>query len=110
MWRVQAQVSCTTLDGWQSSRQVKTMDIAAHSSSDAVRAVSDVVWDARSPVMPDTRRTYATVVEIDHLGSPIGNPHWVRVAYRHGGIETVSGSTYASVKEEEEEETGHADR
>lgn len=102
MWRVQAQLACTTLDGWQSSRQVRTMDMACPSARDAATAVSHAAWDASGPVVQDTRRTYASVVEIDHYGHPIGDPVWISVAYVGSTITVTPAASYAALKRLEE--------
>lgn len=99
MFRVQAQLSCTTADGWSSSRQARTMDVVAKIGHDAVRAVSHLCWDMSGIRTVGDKHTFATVVEIDRRGTPIGEVRHVRVSYSPSkGIETVSGSKYSDVK------------
>lgn len=100
-YQVQAQVSGTTVDEWDSSRQVRTMIVGANDGGEAVREVSHVAWDMTTGRYL-IRHTYATVVEVINGDNgdrvPLGEVTWVRVTYRYGGIETVAGSTYGEVK------------
>lgn len=108
MWRVQAQLTCTTADGWESTRQCRTMDIASPGGHVAVRAVSDMAWDmSGTAARRDTRHTFATVVEIDSRGYAIGSPTWVRVSYLTSGIATVTGVAYHDVKLGEDQGKGN---
>lgn len=97
VFQVQAQVSCTTSDGWGSSRQVPTMWIGAEDGMKAARMVSDMAWimSGAEYGRANDRRTYALVCEVDT--DPM-NPFWVGVAYRYGGIETMDADTYAALK------------
>lgn len=95
IFQVQARLSGVTPEGWHSSRQAKTMYVAAIDEIDAVRMVSDLCWDMSGPMA--TRVTYATVAPMD--GDMVMTAKWMRVTlHRSGSTETVTGDTYASVK------------
>lgn len=100
-YQVQAQVSGVTRDGWDSSRQVRTMIVGAADETEAAREVSHMAWDCSADIYTE-RDTYATVVELINGDNgdrvPLGAGCWVRVRYRHGGIETITGDTYSEVK------------
>lgn len=106
MWQVQAQLTCVTGDGWQSSRQAPTMIVGATDEIDAVRAVSDLAWDMSPGVMfAGPRHTYATVARVNpRTGYVSAQVSWVRVTYRYGSIETLTANTYAEIKLNEEGE------
>lgn len=91
MWQVQAQLVCVTPDGWDSSRQCPTMVVGSWDAHSAVRTVSDAAWDmsGRSS-KANTRKTMASVVQVDRYGAPIGLPVLVKVEYINGGVSTVN--------------------
>lgn len=107
IYQVQAQVSGVTHDGWHSSRQVRTMTVAAPSESDAAQMVSDLAWDMTQTRYQGYRRTYAQVcpMQTNHDGALVPFPgKWVRVTYSRGWIETLLGDTYESVRHVPSEE------
>ena len=102
VYQVQAQLTGTR-DGWESSRQVDTMWVAAPDEGSAVRMVSNVAWNMSGGGYAD-RRTFATVVEVrsgdDGTWCQVSPVRWVRVDYLPGGyIATIVRSTYAEVRE-----------
>ena len=102
VWQVQAQLTAVR-DGWESSRQVDTMLVAAPDEVGAVRMVSDMAWSMSGDGYAD-RRTYATAALIvcwsDHTPFLIEEPvRWVRVDYTHGQITCTVGHSYTEVKE-----------
>lgn len=101
IYQVQAQVSGVTKDGWHSSRQVPTINVGARDAHEAAKAVSHLAWDMSQAGYREPRHTYAAVCPMmpNRDGDMVPFPGiWVRVTYRHGGIETVTGDTYGSVK------------
>ena len=102
-YRVQAQLIATTLDGWESSRQVRTMIVGAEGPVDAGQEVSHLAWDSSHGGYV-ARRTIATVGEVINGDNgdivPTGPASWVRVDYLPSGvIATSRADTYQQLTE-----------
>lgn len=105
-FRVQAQVSSTTVDGWDSSRQVRTMIVGAADALGAARDVSHLAWDMSSGVYL-RRRTVATVIEVipgdDGGFIPTGPFSFVLVRYLGtDGVVAQRFDTYAELAASED--------
>lgn len=84
-----------TLDGWESSRQVRGMTVVAPDALQAVQAVSHLYWDAVGGRWAG-RYTIGTATTV--YGAALGEVRWVRVDYRPGGISAVAGGLCADVR------------
>lgn len=85
-----------TLDGWESSREVRGVTVGAENALEAVRTVSHLFWDAVGGRWAG-RYTIGTATEMLAPRVP-GEVTWVRVDYRGGCISTVAGGLHADVK------------
>lgn len=106
MWQIQAQLTGTTRDGWESSRQAPTMIVGAKDEWAAVRAVSDLAWDmSAGDTFTKPRHTFATVARVNpRTGYVSAKVRWARVTYGYGVIWGVAADTYAEVKLNQEGE------
>lgn len=100
-YQVQAQLTATR-DGWNSSRQARTMIVGASEPSGAAQAVSHLAWDCSTGGYTD-KATIATVSEVINGDNgdiiPTGPMTWVGVVYSQGTIFTYAADTYQQLNE-----------